>query len=173
MRSFSKRWQKKQAENGTSVFLLLRPLMSEMPAPMHYHDDPFFPFSKAIIRETRDVVCGYIFDFPAYMVHGAAGGVALERSIGYAGTDTLRILHGTFVGGDYADVVYAGAFGTDAATIANERDYGAFVTTSDREAFVVEYDNEIKKHDYPVVKLQNKGSRYTAPFPRKDQAGNR
>lgn len=150
MLSFSERLRMIQADRDTSIFLLLRPLMSEMPAPMHYHDDPFLPFSKAIIGETRDLVCGYIFDFPAYMVHGAAGGVALERSIGYAGADTLRILHGTFVGRDYANVVYAGAFGADAATIADKHDYGAFVTAGNREAFVVAHGDETEARHYPL-----------------------
>ncbi|MEO1441816.1 MAG: hypothetical protein AAFV33_15570, partial [Chloroflexota bacterium] len=84
MSDFSQKLARIQAKNGSDVLLLMRPLMSDMPAPMHYYDDPFFPFSKAIIGATRDVVCGYVFDFPAYLVHGAAGAVALERSMAFA-----------------------------------------------------------------------------------------
>ena len=135
MSSFVERLRRLQTQNGTTM-LLLRPLMSEMPAPMHYHDDPFFPFSRAIIKATRDSVCGYLFDFAAYMAHGGAGAVALERSMAYAGGETIKVLHGAFAGPEYAPMVYD-AFGADAATIASERDYKAFATSPEQEAFVI------------------------------------
>jgi hypothetical protein len=122
---------------GNNLTLLLRPLMSEMPAPMHFHDDPFFPFSKAIIQATRHVVCGYVFDFPAYMAHGAAGARALERAIAYAGSDVVKILHGAFVGSDYIPMAYENALGADAVTLASFHDYTSFTTESNHGAFVI------------------------------------
>ncbi|MEL6269042.1 MAG: hypothetical protein AAGK74_08345 [Chloroflexota bacterium] len=149
MSDFSQKLARIQAKNGSDVLLLMRPLMSDMPAPMHYYDDPFFPFSKAIIGATRDVVCGYVFDFPAYLVHGAAGAVALERSMAFAGADVLKILHGTFVGAGYAPMIYEDALGSDAATIAYSHEYNDFAGRDGREAFVLQWGDE-KSGDYPA-----------------------
>ncbi|MEM6527772.1 MAG: hypothetical protein AAF653_05730 [Chloroflexota bacterium] len=149
MLDFVQKLKRIQDSNGSDVLLLMRPLMSDMPAPMHYYDDPFFPFSKAIISATRDVVCGYVFDFPAYLVHGAAGAVALERSMAFAGSDVLKILHGTFVGADYVPMVYEDALGADAATIAHSHEYTVFAGDTEREAFVVRWGDE-KSGDYPA-----------------------
>lgn len=126
-------------EKQSNIALLLRPLKSEMPTPMHYYDDPFFPFSKAIISATRNIVCAYVFDFPAYMAHGAAGAIALERSIAYAGSDVLKILHGSFVGEGYISMIYENALDADAATIVHEADYDIYTAESHHGAFVINY----------------------------------
>lgn len=142
-----------QAHRGTNVALLLRPLMSEMPAPMHYRDDPFFPFSKAIISATQELVSTYVFDFAAYMVHGAAGAVALERSIAFVDANTVKILHGAFVGAGYVEMVYENAFGADAATIARASDYSAFTVHPSYGAFVIRW-GDIARSDYPAYWLE-------------------
>lgn len=147
--SFADKLQKSHVSSGTDVALLLRPLMSEMPAPMHYYDDPFFPFSKSIISATQDVVCAYVFDFAAYMVHGAAGAVALERSLAFSGTDVVKILHGAFVGARYVDMVYENALGADAATIASERDYAAFTADPAHGAFIVGW-GDVREVEQPT-----------------------
>ncbi len=136
MRRFSDRVEAARSAGG-DVVLLLRPLMSDMPAPMHFEDDPFFPFSRAIIQATRDVVCGYVFDFAAYMAQAGAGARALERSIAYVGRDRLKVLHGPFVGGGYIPMVYEAGFGADAATLADERDLPAYLAGDERGALVV------------------------------------
>ncbi len=138
---------------GSNIALLLRPLMSEMPAPMHYYDDPFFPFSKAIIAATRDVVCGYVFDFAAYMAHSAAGAVALERSMAFAGTDVVKILHGAFAGTDYIEMIYENAFGADAATIAHSHDLKTYTGVEEHGAYVVQWgDDEVVPPTYWINK---------------------
>lgn len=136
-RKFDQRMDAILRVSGGNVMLLLRPLMSEMPAPMHFQDDPFFPFSKDIIRATRDVVCGYVFDFAAYMAHAGAGARALERALAYAGPDVLKVLHGPFVGGGYIPMVYENALGADAATLAREDDLAAYHADEAHGAFVV------------------------------------
>jgi hypothetical protein len=143
MTSFNAKVHQIRQENQSDVILLMRPLMSDMPAPMHFYDDPFFPFSRAIIQATRDVVCGYLFDFAAYMVQGAAGARALERSIAYAGNDTLKVIHGPFVGPAYIPMIFDNALGADAATLAYEADLPAYTEKSKQGAFIVRHGKPI------------------------------
>ncbi len=105
---------------------MLSPQLAQMPLPMQRYDDPLLPFSKAIMNATRDLVCAYVFDFAAYLALGAAGAIALERSIAYAGTDdaTVTILDAPFVGSAYVDA--AVAFGMDAVTLVSETDAEAY-----------------------------------------------
>lgn len=126
-----------EKHKNTDKFLLLSPRQSDMPAPIHWHDDPFFPFSKGIIQATHDVVVGYIFDFAAYLAHGAAGAVALERSMAYVPNQTIKILHGQFANPDYRGIVIPEAFHADAITIQNIADYPAFTTDEQLEAFLI------------------------------------
>jgi hypothetical protein len=88
--------------------------------PLQSYDDPFLPFGKAIIAATRDLVRAYVFDLAAYLALGAAGAVALERTIAYVGEDNLTVLHGAFVGGDYAEA--ARGFAADAVTLVDAAD---------------------------------------------------
>ena len=99
-----------------------------MPLPMQRLDDPFLPFGKAIINATRDLVCAYVFDFAAYLAIGAAGAVALERTIAYAGTDqtAMTVLHGLFVGVGYVEAASDNAFNVDAVTLAQAADAAAY-----------------------------------------------
>ncbi len=148
------------AQASSDVMLLLRPLMPEMPAPIHWQDDPFFPFSKAIIRATRDVVCGYMFDFAAYLAHGAAGAVALERSIAYAGDDVVTVLHGPFAGPYFVPMIYEDAFHADAATLVDAAHIDAYTTSKDHGAFVMhEGTPEPAAHGayWPTAKLLTLG----------------
>lgn len=64
---------------------------------MQRYDEPFLPFGKDLIAATRDLVAGYVFDLEAYLVPGAAGIIALERTISYVPSDLVTVLHGTFV----------------------------------------------------------------------------
>lgn len=47
------------------------------------HDEPVLPFNKAIIDATADLVCAYKPNMGFYMQWGAAGMIALERTIAY------------------------------------------------------------------------------------------
>jgi hypothetical protein len=88
-----------------------------MPAPIQPIDDPFLPFGKAIIRVTSDLLAGYLFDLASYMALGAAGMVALERTIAYVPDELAAILHSPFASADYASAAGRGAFNVDAVTL--------------------------------------------------------
>jgi hypothetical protein len=95
----------------------MSPRLLQMPLPVQRYDDPFLPFGKATIDATQDLLCGYMFDLAAYLAIGAAGAVALERTIAYAGQASVNILHGPFPSPDYAEAAGAAAFNVDAVTL--------------------------------------------------------
>ena len=107
-----------QTIRATNRALLMSPRLTKMPLPMQRHDDPFLPFGKAIIAATQDLVCAYVFDLAAYLAIGAAGAVALERTIAFVGENNLTILHAWFAGSGYTSA--AEAFGVDAVTLADD-----------------------------------------------------
>jgi len=135
--SFVEKLATVQATTRSSIGLLLSPRLNRMPLPIRRYDEPFLPYGKAIINATRDLVCAYVFDLAAYLAIGAAGGVALERTIAYAGHDSITILHGPFVGAGYAQVLYETAFGVDAVTLADGQYLDIYLERPDRCAFVV------------------------------------
>lgn len=95
--------------------LVLAPRLPLMPLPFVDVDDPFLPFSKAVIDATKDGVCVYLFNCAAYLALGAAGAVALERAMAYARDDAVTVLDGAFTAGGYAEA--AAAFNADALTV--------------------------------------------------------
>lgn len=101
---------------GLKTMLTINPTVERMPLPIRRYDDPFLPFGKAVINATRDLVCGYLFNFADYMALGAAGAVALERTIAYAGFDRLSIIHGPFANKEYVRLLDVAAFNADAIT---------------------------------------------------------
>ena len=104
---------------GRATLLYINPTVEKMPLPIRRFDDPFLPFGKAVIGATRDLVCGYMFNFVDYLALGAAGAVALERTIAYAGSETITILHGSFSDINYVRLLDATAFNADAITVTN------------------------------------------------------
>jgi len=128
--------------NHTHVLLRIRPILTQMPAPVKAYDDPFLPFGKLVINATRDVVCGYVFDFPAYLAIGAAGVVALERTIAYVDRALITIIDGQFSGAGYVHMADEGTFNTDALILADDKQLSAYLTRPDRSAFVT-YENAI------------------------------
>ncbi|MEJ2749327.1 MAG: orotidine-5'-phosphate decarboxylase, partial [Anaerolineae bacterium] len=55
-------------------------------------DEPILPFNKAIIDATADLVCAYKPNLGFYLQWGAAGVIALERTIAYIPDDIPIIL---------------------------------------------------------------------------------
>ncbi len=118
MTIFSERLAAIRQQKKTNLALMLAPRVPLMPVPIAKYDDPFLPFGKAIIDVTHDLVCAYLFDLASYLSIGAAGAVALERTIAYAkGESVLTILHGVFSTEDYVEAAGAGGFGVDAVTV--------------------------------------------------------
>ncbi len=103
--------------------LMISPKLLHMPVLIQRYDDPFLPFSKAIIGATRDLVCAYLFDFAAYFSIGAAGVIAMERAIAYvigAGDDRpLVILHVPIASNAYVPAVSETALAVDAVTVSD------------------------------------------------------
>lgn len=130
-----------QAEKQSDLILRISPRIIAMPLPMKRHDDPFLPFGKAIITATRDLVCGYMFDLAAYLRIGAAGAIALERTISYVAGEVITILDGCFASTAYAEISDENAFMVDAVTLAHAPDAHAYLTRTDRAAFVTLHDN--------------------------------
>ena len=145
--NFAGRLEAIQRKRQTNLGLLMRPRLQQLPLPMQKYDDPFLPFGKAVIAETRGLVCAYVFDVAAYLALGAAGAVALERTIAYARAthDTLTILHGPFASPDYVEAAGEGGFAVDALTVVDEAllepytsaGFGAFVVRSGEAPVII------------------------------------
>jgi hypothetical protein len=141
MASIAEKLASIQQERQSDLGLLIAPRLALLPLPIQRYDDPFLPFGKAIIDATRDMVCAYIFDLAAYLSIGAAGAVALERTIAYARQEILTILHGPFVGAGYAGISDESAFAVDAVTLVDSQHLDAYLTRADRGAFIVRGGN--------------------------------
>ena len=138
-RSFYDKVTDVQRARASDLALMINPRLTRMPLPMVKIDDPFLPFGKAIIDATRDLICAYVFDLASYLALGAAGAVALERTIAYAGGDgeTVTILHAPFATPDYSEAASDRAFNVDAVTLASDDYAGAYLSEPGRCAFVV------------------------------------
>jgi hypothetical protein len=130
-----------QQTTQSDVFLYIRPVVMKMPLPIRYYDDPFLPFGKAIIQATRDIVCGYVFDFAAYLAIGAAGAIALERTLSLLTEDNVSVLDGRFSGKSYVTLTDETAFISDALTLDDATDLNAYLQRDDRSAFIVGGDS--------------------------------
>ena len=137
MPSFADRLESIQQKRQNNLALLIAPRISRLPPSIQAYDDPFLPYAKAIMNATRERACAYVFDLAAYLSIGAAGAVALERSIAYIKTDTLTILHGPFSGVGYTSLLDKGSFNADAVTLVNRHDIPAYGTQADVAAFAV------------------------------------
>ncbi|MGB3715950.1 MAG: orotidine-5'-phosphate decarboxylase [Candidatus Promineifilaceae bacterium] len=75
--------QKAQAESNSWLCVGLDPQPKRLPAPALKWDEPVLPFNRAIIEATADLVCAYKPNLGFYLQWGAAGIIALERTIAY------------------------------------------------------------------------------------------
>lgn len=72
-----------QDQNNSWLCIGLDPQPDKLPAPAMKWDEPVLPFNKAIIDATADLVCAYKPNLGFYLQWGAAGIIALERTIAY------------------------------------------------------------------------------------------
>lgn len=151
------------ARHQSDIILLMSPHLPKLPLPIQRYDDPFLPFGKAIINATQDIVCGYMFDLAAYLALGAAGIIALERTLPYVDSAKLRILHGPFAGLDYVAAAFEGNFDLDAVTLVNEDDFAGYTAQSWQGAFVVKNEDFIEQPNYGVY--WQKSGLLTFPYP--------
>lgn len=72
-----------QQRNNSWLCLGLDPDPKRLPVPAAKWDEPVLPFNKAIIEATADLVCAYKPNLGFYLQWGAAGIIALERTIAF------------------------------------------------------------------------------------------
>jgi orotidine-5'-phosphate decarboxylase len=72
-----------QQQNDSWLCVGLDPDPALLPLPSMQWDEPVLPFNKAIIDATADLVCAYKPNLGFYLQWGAAGVIALERTIAY------------------------------------------------------------------------------------------
>jgi orotidine-5'-phosphate decarboxylase len=81
-----------QDKNNSWLCIGLDPHPENLPLPAQKWDEPVLPFNKAIIDATADLVCAYKPNLGFYLQWGAAGIIALERTIAYIPNDIPVIL---------------------------------------------------------------------------------
>jgi orotidine-5'-phosphate decarboxylase len=81
--TYLEKLQKAQAENNSWLCVGLDPQPKRLPAPALKWDEPVLPFNRAIIEATADLICAYKPNLGFYLQWGAAGIIALERTIAY------------------------------------------------------------------------------------------
>lgn len=139
MHNFIQKLETIQQKNSSNICLLIAPRVEKMPLLIQRYDDPFLPFGKTIISATQDIVCAYMFDLAAYLAIGAAGAIALERTIDYVGSDIVTVLHGPFGTPDYVQLMEETSFGVDAVTISDNQYLESYLHRSDRCAFITNH----------------------------------
>src|SRR5678815_364038 len=106
-----------QQRNQSTLAVSLAPVLNKLPYEIQRYDDPFLPYGKAVIDATADLVCAYVFHLGAYLALGAAGAVALERTIAYVPSGIVKVLHGPFANAEYVRAAFEDGFGANAVTI--------------------------------------------------------
>lgn len=70
-----------QQTNNSWLCIGLDPLPDKLPVESLRWDEPILPFNRRIIEATADLVCAYKPNLGFYLQWGAAGVIALERTI--------------------------------------------------------------------------------------------
>lgn len=82
--SYLEKLRRAQETNQSWLCVGLDPQPDKLPVEaVHKWDEPLLPFNKAIIDHTADLVCAYKPNLGFYLQWGAAGVIALERTIAY------------------------------------------------------------------------------------------
>ncbi|MGH2538251.1 MAG: orotidine-5'-phosphate decarboxylase, partial [Candidatus Promineifilaceae bacterium] len=110
-----------QARNNSWLCVGLDPQPERLPLPAARWDEPILPFNKAIIDATADLVCAYKPNLGFYLQWGAAGVIALERTIAYIPDDIPIILDCKAGDIGYTQAAWAAGlfdqWGVDAVTV--------------------------------------------------------
>lgn len=72
-----------QYQNNSWLCVGLDPAMERLRVDFRKWDEPILPYNRAIIDATADLVCAYKPNLGFYLQWGAAGVIALERTIAY------------------------------------------------------------------------------------------
>ncbi len=117
----------------------LAPVASELPLAYLRFDEPALPYGRDLISATAGSVCGWAFDLAAYLAYGAAGVIALERTLALATGQGITILHGAFAIPDYARLL-DGPLRFDAYTVNDNSVCAAYTQQPHIGVFVVQTD---------------------------------
>ena len=134
---FINKLERIRLQKNSDLALLIRPRLNSMPLPLKRHDDPFLPFAKEIISATQSMVVAFVLDLSAFLALGAAGAIALERTVNFAASDNVLILHGPFSSAHFAGITDEQAFPCDAVTLSDSQHIDSYLQRSDRSAFVI------------------------------------
>ncbi|RMG96149.1 MAG: orotidine-5'-phosphate decarboxylase [Chloroflexi bacterium] len=85
--SYLEKLKAAQEKNQSWLCVGLDPQPERLPVQALKWDEPVLPFNKAIIDATADLVCAYKPNLGFYLQWGAAGIIALERTIAYIPDD--------------------------------------------------------------------------------------
>lgn len=129
------------ARNQSALMVGIAPVQARFPGEIQRHDEPFFPFGKAVINQTADLVAGYVFHLGHYLALGAAGAIALERTLAYVPAGLLKILHGEFANAEFAAAALTSPLDVDAVTLAehvmnDDATLAAYLADPDKGVFV-------------------------------------
>ncbi|KXK54168.1 MAG: hypothetical protein UZ13_00434 [Chloroflexi bacterium OLB13] len=108
------------AAQGKHLALYVSPRFDFLPIEAQRYDEPLLPYGRLILDATEPYLGAIVFDLAAYAQFGAAGTVALERSIRLFSETTLTIIDGPLVDPAYAAVLDDLSFGPDAITITGD-----------------------------------------------------
>ncbi|WP_420630845.1 orotidine-5'-phosphate decarboxylase [Candidatus Leptofilum sp.] len=72
-----------QEKNSSWLCIGLDPSLERLRVDFRKWDEPILPYNRAIIDATADLVCAYKPNLGFYLQWGAAGVIALERTIAY------------------------------------------------------------------------------------------
>ncbi len=136
MPTFRERWEAAQARSGGNLAIGIAPALDKLPAAVAKIDDPFLPLGKLIINTTADLACAYVFHLSAYLAIGAAGVIALERTLAYVPTGILKVLHAPFASAEYVRAAFEDALGADAVTLSSSEFAAAYLAQPRYGAFV-------------------------------------
>lgn len=117
--------------------LYISPDVEKLPFEIARFDDPYLPYMRSIYKATQELVCAYVLDFGAYLKLGAAGAVALERSIDLISGAHLVILDAAIASTRYVGLWDETAYGCDALTIADSRVLESYQNREDRAGFLM------------------------------------
>lgn len=134
--SFRELWQAAQARSGGNLAIGIAPALDKLPAAVAKIDDPFLPLGKLIINTTADLTCAYVFHLSAYLAIGAAGIIALERTLAYVPSGILKVLHAPFASAEYVRAAFEDALGADAVTLSSSEFAAPYLAQAHHGAFV-------------------------------------
>ena len=163
MLAFAERVKTAHQSTSSTLVIGLAPRLDQLPYPIQQYDEPFLPYGRAIIEVTQDIVAGYAFHLGAYLALGAAGAIALERTLAMVPAPNLKILHGPFVNVDYVRASYEEALNADAVTLAtlDQAVIAAYLQQPSHGVFVYAA-NEIDLNQLRAIATEQLGSYHTA-----------